>query len=104
MQAPLLLQRTLMNIHGMAIQISFPTLQISYWPRGLRVASPAPQKITPWFPCQTAIALIAELSVFSCFVKSFILVLLTFLKCFISSTLVSIFMKESNFLSIGLDS
>lgn len=71
--------------------------QVGYWPRRLRLASPAPQKITPWHPFQTVIAIIAKLSIFSWFVKSFIFVLLAFLKCFISSTSVFTFMKDSNF-------
>jgi len=97
MQAPLLLQQTLTHTHGMTVQIPTPTPQVGCWPRGLLLASPAPQKITPRLPRQTATALIAELSVFSCLVKPFILVLLTFLKCVISSSSVFIFMKDSNF-------
>lgn len=94
----LLLQRTLMNINGMAAQIPIPTPQVGYWPRGLRLASPVPQKIKPQLPHEAAISLIAELCVSSCFVKSFILVLLAFFKCFISSILGFIFMKVLIFL------
>lgn len=89
-----------MNINGMAAQIPIPTPQVGYWPRGLRLASPVPQKIKPQLPRQAAISLIAELCVSSCFVKSFILVLLAFLKCFISSVLGFIFMKILIFFEI----
>lgn len=100
MQAPLL-QQTLTNIHGVAVQIPIPTPQVRYWLRGLRLTSLVPQKIKSWLPCQTAIAITAKLSVFSCFVKLFSLVLLTLFKCFISSTSVYISMKDSNFEFLG---
>lgn len=96
MQVPLLLQWMLMNIHGVAVQSSLPTPQIGYWPRGLGLSSPAPQKITPWLPCQTLIALIKSWAS-SITLWSFILVLLTFFKCFISCLSGFIFMKDSNF-------
>lgn len=80
MQAPLPLQGTLMNIHGMAAEIFLPILQVGYRQRGFRVIPPAPQKNHTTANSNHGNS---EMSIFVCFAKSLILYLLTFYASFL---------------------